>query len=1279
MLLLFSTAFGARAQQRPAPVFFQEDAAARSVAARSPLVAALRSSRSFTLDVPGLRAALGTAPPEGRAGGRPLVLVLPLPGGTNARFQVVQTVVMEPALAAQFPNIKTYSGVGVDDPSATVRLDLTQHGFHAQVLSAATGDFYIDPATRTDTQHYLSFWKRAMPGQPFSCGALSKGAGPGMAASTGGRLRTSGTVVRTFRLAVAATGEYTAFHGGTVALGQAAIVTSVNRVVGLYERELGVRMVLVNNNAALVYTNAAADPYTNGAPFSLISENQANLDAVIGTANYDIGQVFGTAGGGLAYVGVVCLAGYKAQGETSIPSPVGDAFDIAYVAHEMGHQFGAFHSFNSETNSCNGNRAGAYAYEPGSGSTIMGYAGLCNADNLQSQPDSYFHAGSYDAIQNYLGQPQGSCATLSATGNTLPTVVLPVGGKVLPISTPFKLTASGFDADGDALTYNWEEYDLGAGAALTDAQVAGQTIPLFRSFSPSASPTRYFPRLSDLVANTTTPGERLPTVSRPLNFRVTLRDEHNGAAGVVGGVNSSAVVALNSTSAAGPFLVTAPNTAVTWAGNSSQPVTWAVAGTDANGVNCATVNLRLSTDGGLTYPTLLLAGAPNNGAATVAVPNTPTTTARVLVEAADNYFFDISDANFTIELALTSTVWTGAVSTDWFAGANWTAGVPTTTQDAVIRPNSFSRQPVIVSGSATACYLAIDANASLTQRGGTLDVRGDWTNNGTFVATGGTVVFEGTVPANAPGPNIFGNAATRFWNLSVQTNGLRLGSAAGASVQRILTLAGSFATLSNLLTLESGPAGDALVVNGGGAVVGATTVQRFNNPSLNNGLGYRHYSSPVSNTTVVDLATSAFAPVLNPNYNTSATPAAETPFPTVFGYDEARVLLSNNVSGFGKGYFSPTALTDPLVAGRGYTVRIGASQTVDFVGSLNNGDVAVSLTNHRSANSDAGWHLVGNPYPSPLSYSLIAAADRQNLEGAMYVFSSLGPYSGQYRTWNNGIGNPIITSGQAFFVRVLAGASAGMLTFRNTQRLTVPGSATFQRAAETRPLVQLSLQPASSTAQDEAYVYFQAGATAGPDADYDAIKLPNPSGLNLSAQAGSQNMAINGLPPLGAAALTVPLTVRVPATGTYTLSAAQLLNLAGTFVYLHDLQLGTFTNLHQQPSYTFTLNAVNPTPRFELVFGAQQVLGTGAAAWASQVVVYPNPASAVYFIELPAALGRQPVAVSLVDALGRVVRQQALPAGLATHALSLTGLAAGVYSLQLNTEAGLLVKRLVVD
>jgi hypothetical protein len=663
LLLALGLTLGAKAQQAPAQ-FFQADAEARSAAAAAPLSAALFHSRALSLDVNGLRAALATAPLEARSGAAPLVLALPLPNGGTGRFALREAPVMEPALAERFPNIKTYAGVGLDDAAASVRLDLSPQGFHAQVLTSAGQSFYIDPVTRTDTRHYLAFYKtdmnRAAAGPMPGCGfqptadevkASAIRTAAFASGGTTGRVLASGSQLRTYRLALANTPEYAFTKGNTVAGVVAAEVTTVNRVVGVYEKELAVRMVLVANNTSLVFLSGIGTqpptPYTNDDGASMLAQNQSNVDALIGNSSYDIGHVVSTGGGGIAGLGVVCGT-RKAQGVTGLPNPVGDAFDIDYVAHEMGHQFSGNHPFNGNAGSCaGGNRNPTTAWEPGSGSTIMAYAGICgSANDLQPHSDPTFHTGNYQEMRAFINST--TCGTTTATNNTAPVVTAPASGKTLPISTPFKLTATATDAENDPLTYMWEELDLGPAQAPNAAQVANSNVPLFRSFVPLPTGTRYFPRLTDLLNNTTVIGERLPTVSRSLNFRCTARDEHSTTVGVIGGVDYSSTVNMSVSSTAGPFIVTAPNTAVSWTGGTTENVTWDVANTTAAPVSCATVNLRLSLDGGLTYPVLLAAGVANTGTAPITVPNVASATARVMVEAADNYFFDISNANFTI-------------------------------------------------------------------------------------------------------------------------------------------------------------------------------------------------------------------------------------------------------------------------------------------------------------------------------------------------------------------------------------------------------------------------------------------------------------------------------------------------------------------------------------------------------------------------------------------------------------------------------------------------------
>jgi hypothetical protein len=637
------------------------------------------ASRPLNLQIADLRSALAIVPSESEyfAGAAPVEITIPAPDGSNRRFGVYDAPVMAPELAAQFPEIRTYQGYDLDNPTDRIRMDITPQGFHAQVLSP-NGAWYIDPYLNNRDDIHISYFRkdlsrdsvfelsvgqntdearaagtaaRGFNGTGCTC-ALCAGFNIGDDTTVASRSQTaqpfvgpvlnrSGTQLRTYRLAVAATGEYTAFHGGTVALGQAAIVTAMNRVVGVYETELSIRMVLVANNSSLVYTDAATDPYTNNNGGTMLGQNQTNVTNIIGTANFDIGHVFSTGGGGVASLGSVGINSAKARGVTGLGAPINDPFTIDYVAHEMGHQFGANHTFNTSSDS---NRNASTAYEPGSGSTIMAYAGITGANSdLQPNSDPYFNFSSFNEIIAHVDNVIPGVGLRTATGNTVPTVNAGLN-YAIPTNTPFELTATGSDADGDALTYSWEQMDLGVANLLNSAD--NGTSPLFRVRNPTASPTRTFPRLSDLVNNTNTIplGEKMPTVARPsMDFRVTVRD--NRANG--GGVNTDDMF-VNVVNTGASFAVTAPNTAVNWNAGSTQNVTWNVAGTTAAPISTGFVNILLSTDGGFTYPITLISNVANDGAQAITVPNVATTQARVRVQPVNNIYFDISNVNFTI-------------------------------------------------------------------------------------------------------------------------------------------------------------------------------------------------------------------------------------------------------------------------------------------------------------------------------------------------------------------------------------------------------------------------------------------------------------------------------------------------------------------------------------------------------------------------------------------------------------------------------------------------------
>jgi hypothetical protein len=582
------------------------------------------------------------------------VVAIAAPDGTTQRFRVRPMHVAAPALERRYPGNHVFQGEGVDDPRARVVLGTGLQGFHAQVLTPR-GDWYTD---RRGDGSYVTYEAgsgaaRSIDQQPPIRVPGTIQPAPRIATIFP---RTSGTELRTYRFALATTGEYSAHFGGTKPLVHAELILAMARINGIYQSEVSARFELVANNDQLIYLDPAADPYTNSDGGAMLDENQTTVDAAIGSANYDLGHVFSTGGGGVAYLGVLGVGGSKAGGVTGNSNPTGDDFWVDYVAHEVGHQMGGEHTFQGVSGSCTGNGESSAAMEPGSGSTIMAYAGICGTDDLQPHSDAYFHAKSYDQIRAVMEAVPG-VGTATATGNRAPVISLPATTYTVPPRTPLRLEASATDADGDAITYGWEQYDAGALRLLSiEPKPDGA---LFRAYSPTASGVRYAPAHASVLAGWTNQAtgscasfagaaqlacraEFLPTTDRSMTFRVTARDNASGGGGVSAADVSMAV------SGNTPFAVTSQ--AAAQSVNTSTPlaVTWDAAGTAGAPYNVSGVDILLSVDGGATYGRTLASNTPNDGSQAVSLAGVADgASLRIMVRGHGSIFYDISDASLT--------------------------------------------------------------------------------------------------------------------------------------------------------------------------------------------------------------------------------------------------------------------------------------------------------------------------------------------------------------------------------------------------------------------------------------------------------------------------------------------------------------------------------------------------------------------------------------------------------------------------------------------------------
>ncbi len=598
----------------------------------------------ITWDVISLKAFLYNTPDENSMDAQRMFKRLNIPDqeGNAKWFRVLKTELLSKETAAQFPFIQSFILISEDIPSNKGRLLMSHMGVHISYMEEGFIT-YIQPfrTQSADNLHYLYQSNKITTPLDFQC-LTEHGDDEIDTDHQHGNSRYGDCQLRTYRFAVAATGEYTAW-AGSQANALAFIAATVSNMNVVFERDVEIRLTLVSN-LTIIFPDAGTDPYnTASLDIVLLNANTTALNANIGVGNYDIGHVFHAGwNGGLAYRPAACGAN-KGGGATGMNVPTGFVFETL-VNHEVGHMLSARHSFSANNGGCSGPLDLLGAYEPGGGSTLMAYGGICAPNSYQNNSDNYFHTTSMAMMSTYVTSGVGStCGTVSG-GNNAPNVTVPLSSYSIPNGTPFFLTASGSDPEGNTLTYTWEQIDLAPAGIGTPPSPTATSGPNFRSRPPTTNTLRYFPAFDNVVNGVDNPYEVLPTVARTMNFRVTVRD--NAA---IYGCTDEADVAINTTGS-GPFQVTAPMGPITlnFNGSNTFEVTWDVAGSASSPVNCGNVDILFSDDAGTTFSTVLLSNTPNDGAQTILVPNIETTSGRILIRCSNGIFYNVNDGLITI-------------------------------------------------------------------------------------------------------------------------------------------------------------------------------------------------------------------------------------------------------------------------------------------------------------------------------------------------------------------------------------------------------------------------------------------------------------------------------------------------------------------------------------------------------------------------------------------------------------------------------------------------------
>lgn len=700
------------------------------------------------------------------------IISLPNANGQIEQFEVYEASNFDAELQSRFPELRAYSGKGITDKYATLKLSISPQGIQTMVFRTDSENEFIEAYSQDHTTYAVFKSQRNNKNAGWECSTVQENAVIQSTSKSLGNntIQSSAGQLKTMRLALSCNAEYSNYFGATSAVQVGSVLAAFNatmtRCNGVYENDLGVHMNLVASTTNVIYYNTFTDPYsTTLSTWNTSLQRALNTTLTgVGTslaannAAYDIGHMFGKSGGGgnAGCIGCICVdglelgtGGTKGRGITSPGNgiPQGDSFDIDYVVHEMGHQMGANHTFS------HANEGSGVNKEVGSGVTIMGYAGITNYDVAANSID-IFHQASIEQIQNNLAGRTCIISTSLASTNATP-AVQSIGNFTIPISTPFVLTGVATDAnETDVLTYCWEQNDnggtlTGANSSASETKITG---PNFLTWYPTASPSRFFPKLESVIANSTTTSESggsagmlseaLSSVARTLNFRLTVRDNvpYRSTAPLKIGQTNYTDTAVNVTSTAGPFLVNSPNAAVSWVVGSTQTVTWSVAGTTSNGVNSPFVDIYLSTDGGFNYPIQLASKVPNNGSSLVTIPNNVGSSNRIMVKGYKHIFFDISNADFAITPAVSSfaiayngvaeqqnkqtcqggsvvytipyTAYAGFSGTTTFSATGLPAGVTATFSPATLATNGTVTMTVTVSSSAAAGLIPINVSGT---------------------------------------------------------------------------------------------------------------------------------------------------------------------------------------------------------------------------------------------------------------------------------------------------------------------------------------------------------------------------------------------------------------------------------------------------------------------------------------------------------------------------------------------------------------------------------------